>query len=119
MRLKHLSLVLGIVLWMVGVVQAQNPTVVTAGAGLTNANGNKVGPVTVGIYTNGASVSQSCLFTNVAPYITWGTLAGGGAPTGAAGGDLGSTYPNPTVVSVANVTTGKLGLANGGTTTNT
>lgn len=36
------------------------------------------------------------------------------APSGAAAGDLGGTYPNPTVVSVADVTTGTLPVANGG-----
>ena len=44
-----------------------------------------------------------------------GAGGGGGAPTGAASGDLGGTYPGPTVVSVADVTTGTLTVANGGT----
>lgn len=39
---------------------------------------------------------------------------GGGAPSGPAGGDLGATFPNPTVTSVGNVTAGVLPAANGG-----
>lgn len=39
----------------------------------------------------------------------------GAPPIGAAGGDLGGSYPNPTVLSVADVTTGTLGVAHGGT----
>lgn len=44
-------------------------------------------------------------------------MAAGAAATnvGTLGGDLAGTLPNPTVVSVANVTTGILGMANGGT----
>lgn len=40
---------------------------------------------------------------------------GGVSPVGSAGGDLGGSYPSPTVVSVSHVTSGVLGAPDGGT----
>lgn len=65
-----------------------------------------------------ALLLSSALLVGGASAQSLGTLVGSGGavtPIGPAAGDLGGTYPNPTVVSVAHVVTGTLGAANGGT----
>lgn len=64
-------------------------------------------PTTAGHCLNVASRGGGYISDTGAPCAS-------GTPSGSAGGDLGGTYPNPTVLSVTHVTTGVLPAANGG-----
>lgn len=67
----------------------------------------------LGVLVAGALLAATCLHFARASVFRPGS--GGGGISGAAGGDLGGTYPNPTVRSVTNVASGTLSQARGGT----
>jgi hypothetical protein len=83
---------------MSGVLTLDNDLKVKAGANYVTVKGNAATAADYNfVLPVNAGTAGYLLSTDGAGNTSWVTAGGGGAPSGAAGGDLSGSYPNPTI----------------------